>query len=367
LPSRQAGGRTPTDRRRATQVVAAIAGVALVVYGLLGFYAGMRSPTVSVSEEVFFDHAGEFSYAAAAPESPAYDGPEVTTGEPMFLRLVDEATFTFDYALTSELPLDVVTTGHMTARLGAENGLRRTLHLAGDVAHGDEELTVSAVMPLQRLRSIVRGIERETGVEAGIYTVTFAPEIEVRGSVGAEDLETSFRPELEMEFDSLQLRAVRDSGTAADELPFEAKETASLEVTVEKPNEIVILNRALPIDVVERVSVIGASVAAVLLLVALVVLFTRRPKDEQARIAARYGSVLIPVSEAPIHADVVEVTDFRTLVRLAEQFETAILHARVASGSVYMVPHDGILYRYRSGGRTAEEKVVSSVPRRKAQ
>jgi hypothetical protein len=341
--------------------------VALLVFGLLGAFAVTRPPTVAVSEQIFFDHGGEFSYAAAAPESPAYDGPRVTTGEPMFLRLVDEATFTFDYLMTSDLPLDVITSGRMTALLGADNGLRRTLLLSGQTMQGDDELSISAVMPLQRLRTMVRGIERETGVEQGIYTVTLIPEIDIRGSIGGEEVATSFSPQLQMEFDSLQLRAVRDLGTDG-EVPFETKESSSLEVVVDRPNEIVVLSEAVPIDVVERVSIFGGGAAAFVLLMALVLLLASRPKDERARIAARYGSVLISVAEAPIHADVVEVTDFPTLARLAEQFETAILHASGSSGDVYMVPQGGILYRYRSGGRVAEEKAATAtVGRRKAQ
>jgi signal peptidase I len=363
-------GDEPTfgTRRRVVQMVASVAAVATIFFVVVGAVASTRPANVPVADELFFEHSGTFSYAATAPGSAAYDGPKVTTGEPVFLRLVDDASFTFDYTFESELPHDVTSRGSMTARLGAENGLSRTLELSGGTSAGDESLNVSATMSLHELRTIVREIERETGVEQGIYTVTLSPQVELSGTLGAEPLETSFTPSLQLEFDSLQLRTIRDgSDDAAD--PFAPEATDSIDVVGERTNQIFVLDRAVAVETIEKASLYGGSGTASILLIALILLVATRPEDEPARIAAKYGGALIAVSETPTHVDAVEVTDFRTLVRLAQQFEAAVLHERSAGGHVYMVPHDGILYRYRSGARTVPDAAPPTVyiPSRKAQ
>jgi signal peptidase I len=355
-------------RRRVVQMIASVAAVATVFFVVVGTVASSRPPTVPVADEFFFEHSGTFSYAATAPGSAAYDGPKVTTGEPIFLRLVDDASFTFDYRFESEIPHDVTSRGSMTARLGAENGLSRTLDLTGGTSAGDASLNISATMSLHELRTIVREIERETGVEQGIYTVTLSPRVELAGTLGDEPLDASFTPSLQLEFDSLQLRTVRDGSDDAVD-PFAPEATDSIDVVGERPNQIFVLDRTVAVETIEQASLYGGSGMALILLIALIFLVATRPKDEPARIAAKYGGVLIAVSETPTHVDAVDVTDFRTLVRLAQQFEAAVLHERSAGGHVYMVPHDGILYRYRSGARAVPDEASQTVstPSRKAQ
>jgi signal peptidase I len=369
-PSRETDAESSSlgTRRRILQMIASVAAVATVFFVVVGAVATTRPATVPVADELFFEHAGSFSYGASVPGSAAYDGPKATTGEPIFLRLADDASFTFAYSFDSELPHDVSSSGSMTARLGAENGLSRTLDLTGGTTAGDGSLSISATMSLHELREIVRRIERETGVEQGIYTMTLTPRVDVSGTLGDSPLETSFMPSLQLEFDSLQLRTIRDSADDEQD-PFSPEATESIEVVGERPNEIFILDRSVSVASLERASLYGGSAAAAVLLIALVFLMASRPKDEPARIAAKYGGALIAVSETPTHADVVEVTDFRTVVRLAQQFEAAILHEQAAGGHVYMVPHDGILYRYRSGARRTVEEAPPpvSVSTRKAQ
>lgn len=372
LAPEPADGPSAGTRRRVAQTVAGGAGILLLLCVVVGAVAVTRPSTVEVEEEVFFDHAGVFEYSASVPRSSAYDGPRVATGEPIFLRLVDEATFSFDYSFSSETSHDVSTEARMEARLGAENGLSRSLPLSTTVAQGDEGLEVSGSMPLEELRDIVNDIERETGVEQGIYTVTLVPEIHVSGTLGSHPLETTYAPALALEFDSMQLRTPRD--TDDDEAsPFAPQRTESVEVVTERPNQVVVFDRAVDTSTLERLAGYGGGAAGLILVAALVVLLASRPKDEPARIAARYGSVLIAVAEAPSHADVVDVTDFRTLVRLAEQFETAILHRSAAGEHAYMVPNDGILYRYRTGARkpgegpTHAHRPMPAPPHRKAQ
>ena len=49
---------------------------------------------------------------------------------------------------------------------------------------------------------------------------------------------------------------------------------------------------------------------------------SRRPSDEASRIAAKFGSLLIPVTDAPdLRHETVDVTDFDTLVRLIPELQ----------------------------------------------
>ena len=333
--------------RRIAQVIASLSAAAVLAFALLGAMAATRPATVAGTQDVPFEHSGAFSYSAPTGGSPAYDGPVVTTGEPVFLRVIDELTLTFDYRFISEAPHDVTTAGSMTVRLGADNGLRRTIILPTATGEGDDELTLSATLDLDDLTALARQVRQATGIDQTTYTLTIAPTIDVSGTIAGQELDEPFTPELDLEFDGLQIRT--SSVEEGEENPALAPTTrGSVTNASRSAYHITLLGRSASIPSVERIALIGGGAAFLVLIAMLATLMLSRPGDEPSRIEARYGSSLIPVSDAPLHVDTVEVRDFATLMRLAEQFEQAILHEQSGGVHGYMIPHDGILYRYRA-------------------
>jgi hypothetical protein len=110
--------------------------------------------------------------------------------------------------------------------------------------------------------------------------------------------------------------------------------------------------------------VTGTAVTLLLALIGvLVVLFRRRPRDEAARIQARYGALLVPVAEGPERGyETIEVTDIKTLARLSRHFDQPIMHKRSRSAHAYAVYYDGMAYRFRVGRDDIDDPVLLEEP-----
>jgi hypothetical protein len=74
-------------------------------------------------------------------------------------------------------------------------------------------------------------------------------------------------------------------------------------------------------------------------------------RGEPARISARYGHLIVPVSATGPDAlgPAVEVATIEGLVRLAEAGNRPILHAQRPGANAYYVEDAGTVYRYSSG------------------
>jgi hypothetical protein len=89
---------------------------------------------------------------------------------------------------------------------------------------------------------------------------------------------------------------------------------------------------------------------AVLASLAALFLFGRRsPADEPARIAARYGRILVEIAAHAVDpARVLDLPDMQTLARIAAHHGRLILHTVEAGAHVYLVEEGETVFRYRA-------------------
>jgi hypothetical protein len=107
----------------------------------------------------------------------------------------------------------------------------------------------------------------------------------------------------------------------------------------------------LPVVRARRIATIGAAASLAALLAFALLALRRRPVDEASRIAGRYREILIPVARTDRHsyAEVVELSSFEALVRLAKRYDRMILHEQSALGHSFRVADDRLLYVYLIG------------------
>ncbi|HYI44674.1 MAG TPA: signal peptidase I [Actinomycetota bacterium] len=305
-------------------------------------------PTRTESSSVRYRHAGTFAYTTAAPPGPAYDGPGIVTGEPVFLKLVDEVTLSFDYAFDTRASHDVDLAGNLVAKLSAPNGFARTIELPTDAVVVDDQLQLAAPLDLAALKKLVREVERSTGVEQSIYDLRIVPAISVNGTVSDRPFEETFSPELKLHFDGLQLLAERDVHGEVPADMVDPVEMGDISVSGEVPGYIAAMGVKVPLPVARRIAAGGAGASVLILLVSALALLLVLPRDEASRIYARYGSMLVSVDEMPVaDHDTIDVPRIATLVKLGQRFEEPILHHTSRQSHSYLVFHDGLLYRYR--------------------
>ncbi|MGH2806924.1 MAG: hypothetical protein ACRDKT_06585 [Actinomycetota bacterium] len=348
----------PVVRRGAkrARAVVIVAMVGVVGFGSAGLYLRAEPLTAVGRADIGYAHSGVFSYNADVPDSPAYDGPTLVVGEPIFLNVLDEIALTHTYRLDSEARGAVDADGRLVARLTAANGLRRTITLPTTQTPTSDGVKLSSRLRLARIVDVVRRVERATGVDQSSYGVRVMAEIDVRATLDGHWLEDRFEADMELGFDGLQLSppVAGEEGATT----FETSQSGTLSAESPSIDDVSVGGRTVPSGTLQNAAVFGAGTSVAVLMIALAFLILVGPGDDAQRIQAKYGKLLVSVNEGPHAIDAIDVSDFETLARLAEQFEQVILHEAARGGHVYTVTCDGLIYRYRVMPPDKEEPVV---------
>ena len=333
--------RTIPEELKPLLIGLAVAAAACVGLAFLSFG---RSPTTTESVEAVYAHQGRFEYDARVPKSAAYPDGQVSTGEPVFQRLVPRLRVNFTYRLDSELPVTANGRIALDARISDGRGWERILPLAPERPFARGDATVSGVLDLERLQRIADEVRDLTGSAQTAYTVAVLPRVEVTGRVGGEPVDATFAPALT--FDAGDLRLQPSLQGAEGVGPFAPREPGSGTRVVAADVSLGALTLSVP--TARRVSLLG--IAALLLLGGLALAAGRRRQDadEHEQILARYGHLLLPVSSRSGHWEhVIELADMQALVRLAEHQGKLILQFNETNDRSYVVEDGSTAYRYR--------------------
>lgn len=319
----------------------AAAAAACVALGVVSFARPLNGKE---TVQAAYAHQGRFEYEARVPKSAAYPDGQVSTGEPVFLRLVSRLRVTFSYRLESERPVAASGRIALAARLSDGRGWERVLPLAPERPFGNSGSTVSGVLDLDRIERIVEEVRNLTGSAQTAYTVAVLPRVEVAGRVGGEPIDAIFAPSLSFDAGDLRLQPNLEGGEGVG--PFAPREP--VRGTRVAPAKVSLGVLSLSVATARRVSLLGI---AVLLLLGGLALFAGRRRqggDEHERIRARYGQLLLPVSSLSGNwAQVTELADIDALARLAEHQGKLILHVADGPDRSYVVEDGSTAYRYR--------------------
>ncbi len=330
VPSPRRPGGVPDELRHLLTGLA-VAAVACVALAVVSFGRPLNgTETVAAA----YAHQGRFEYEARVPRTAAYPDGHVSTGEPVFQRLVPRLRVTFSYRLESELPVAASGRIALDARIADGRGWERILPLAAERPFSNGGATVSGVLDLERLQRITDEVRELTGSGQTAYTVAVLPRVDVAGRVGGEAVDATFAPALS--FDAGDLRLQPNLQGAEGVGPFAPREPGSGTRVV--PAEVSLGALSLSVATARRVSLLG--IAALLLLGGLALASGRRRQggDEHELILARYGQLLLPVSSRSGNWEhVIELADMEALVRVAEHQGKLILHVAEGNDRSYVV------------------------------
>ena len=133
-----------------TQTVFTASAVAAVAFLALSALAFARPATKPIAVKTPYTEKVSFGYHAKAPAGPVYPDGVVTTGDPIFLKLVHRVRIKAHYRLTATAPQRLGGTMEVLLRLSSPTGWNRTIQLAapkrftGDYASADVTLDVPA-------------------------------------------------------------------------------------------------------------------------------------------------------------------------------------------------------------------------------
>lgn len=321
--------------------------VAAALSLLLGALAFTRPTRIEAVQEVPYTQSGRFGYTARANPS-VYDGGVVTTGQPVFRRLVDALQLRLAYRFSSPQPHEVGGSYKVLAQVGDDSGWRRSIELVPSTPFRGDGFERSFQLDLRRVQQLLAEAQRLTGVQREQYTLTILAQITTGGTLDGQQFRAQFAPAMAFQMDSLRLQLLQPTEGEATGKSVQAM----LRVPTLEANYLSLGPLRLP--------VIAARWLATLLLLGsilgLIALqgWSRRllEQGEHVVIASRWGHALVDVLEPPSAEGIVPLRDLGSLEALLASAPSArLLHARQGDHHYYYVMADGQTYLYAAEGR----------------
>jgi len=331
-------------------VLAALAAILLLATGTA--VAALLTPTsASVTTQVPWTEQVDLDYRADVPRSAVYPDGQVNTGEPVFRRLVDRLELEARWALTTQATRDLRGTGQLIGTLSSPAGWTRTLDLGPVNTFAGDQVTMTGTLDLAELDKITERLTALTGVAADTYSLDLRADMNLQGRLAGQPLgDTGYGPTV-----TLSLTPTTVLPTTAEGAPDSSADLGSalsgtaahtVSSTRAQSADWPVLGQQVPITTIRTVSLVGAGLAAGILL--LLLLGRPRNHDDPRRIAAQYGRSIVEVTTVVV-ADgrtTIDVAGIHALARIAQRYDRLILHQR-SPLDTYLVEDEATVYRYQ--------------------
>ena len=296
----------------------------LLVVSLYGCYSFTQRPSKRSRNfvDLHYLHSAEYNYTAIVKPSLLYDNrTEISTGEPLYLKLVEELNITLQYNLTQTPKTVEMTDTTLTC------GVSATLS-GGDWAK-TYPLKPGTVKPLsfndtytlniKEIEGIVDAIGEETGTRVYEYTYEIQPRITLEASAGGEPVEEEFTPTLTIKFEGgrIEFEGLRNAKTGAvTHLETEATTWSLLGLTV-------------AVSAMRTVSILASISLSVLLATSIrFTLLERASRPFLERLGGDIREKIIEASEPPerIERATIKVGSIEDLAKVSEETFKPIIH-----------------------------------------
>ena len=303
---------------------------------------------------------GQFSYTGAAEQGTTYPSGVVETGDTVWTKLARQVTVSFTHTVMGPHLTELQGTLRLDVSVTAADGWTAVV-TQGPVAPldtGNGTATVT-VEPAAAAALLSRHYAEIGGVGGG-SSLTVNPVVELTGLAEGRSFTAGSPAGLPFTLAAESLQPVGDAET--DLAPI-----AKTDVTIEEvvPRTIPVLDLRVPIDVARLVA---AGVFAVALLVLAAGTWIGRPRrgDAADQFIVRHADRILPVAAFSPGPTVFDVADAESLHRVAERFDTVVLHHAADDEDVFVVRDADATYRFvmpGGGGRhRGQPPVPAAVP-----
>lgn len=327
---------------RAWAPAAAVAAIGLTAFAALGVVAYGLPATRQTPTDRLYSQAGNFSYSGPAQAGPAYPTGRVAPGEAVFTQLVHRLDVRFDWRFDTAQPHLVHGAASLVADISDGAGWSRRIVLAPRRPFAGDRLALAGTLHVDALERMLRRLEATTGVRNGIYQLRLEPNVRFSGVVAGTPVADGFAPPLQLSLDELRMQVTPSTDPAQPNGLARSKDAGGL---VTQPNRIRFAGQQLALVPAKRAGWLGGAVSLLALCLALLARGWLRPKDEAARLRARYGGWIVRVTEASPASRFVDLTEFADLARIAERYDRLILQDD--SSGHFLVEEESVSYRWR--------------------
>jgi len=322
------------------------------LFGLL-FFASLillifgytRPLTRSVPADVNYLQIGKFTYTAAA-QPGIYDSAIVQTGEPLFLKLTDSLNIKFQYALEGEGLQDIAGTCQLVARVvDDQSGWQRTIPLKGKTTFTGETFTSNATIDLRQIQTLVDTLEQKTEFRQSFYSLVIIPQVTITGKIMGRALQDSFESSLIFRFDKLHLYL---TGKDPEVDPLNPTKPGLLSGFRIESNTIQLFGKEIYVSKIRSLSLtgLGISLSGLVILGFLIIFLAKR--SHESFIKMKYDSMMVDAQNHGFETKpgMIDVSTIDDLAKLAERYNSMILHVKRDLAHYYLVQENGATYRF---------------------
>ena len=315
------------------------ASIILLIFGFT------RPLTRSVPADVNYLQTGKFSYTAAA-QPGIYDSAIIQTGEPLFLKLTDLLNIKFQYALEGEGLQGIAGTYQLVARVvDDQSGWQRTIPLKGMTTFTGETFSSNATIDLRQIQTLIDTLEQKTEFRQSYYSLVIIPQVTITGKIMDRALQDSFEPSLVFRFDKLHLYL---TGKDPEVDPLNPTKPGLVSGFRIESNTIQLFGKEIYISKIRSLSLtgLGISLSGLVILGFLIIFLAKR--SHESLIKMKYDSMMVDAQNNGFETKpgMIDVSTIDDLAKLAERYNSMILHVKRDLAHYYLVQENGATYRF---------------------
>ena len=319
-----------------------------VVASLFTVVYAYRIPEVVTEEGVKFKygHRATYDYNVTLVPNMLYDNRTyLENPNTTFLKILKDVDVSYTYEFYSTAPSEVNGTLAVTIVVG-QLPLWKKVVDREVIEFSESTATYTTHLNISKILNFTKAISNEIGIQASKYYVKLVMEPKIKAVIDGETVTESRPTTFTIDLDLTSGLALFSQREFYSETPVTYKRV--------RENYVYLGFATLTVPQFRLASAIPLAASLALLGSTLIANRDRilgAASAESERISRRYKSILVNVSEAPSEGSrsVVDVKEFKDLVKVAESLAKPIMHFSTSGQStkhVYFVTDGDVLYRY---------------------
>jgi signal peptidase I len=350
----------PMSIRARAREVAMVSGLAALAAGIGGVVLLAMPSTQAASSTAQVTQQGQFTYTGNAQIGTTYPDGVVSTGDTVWTRLASDLTVSFTNTVSGPDLAGIRGAMRLDVSVASADGWSAYLNSSPDVALDGGAVSATATVDLDTARaSFLLGQHfAEIGTPGAAATLIVTPVVATVGTSRGVAFEAGSPDPLTFSLDAASMRLA--AGSASDVLTPNTQTQVTVEEVV--PRRFSVFGVEIPIALA-RIVAIAVFGFALLTLAGGVWIGRTGRGDVADEFAVKHAARILPVAAFDPGPTVIDVSDAEALHRVAERFDTLVLHHAGPDEDVFAVRDVDATYRFVvPGGREARARPPVPAP-----
>jgi hypothetical protein len=339
--------------RQGALVAGAVAAVAAIGGGVL--LALPSSQTASTTLKV--TQQGQFSYTGTAQIGTTYPEGVVSTGDTVWTKLARGLTVSFTNTVSGPEMTGLRGAMRLDVAIASADGWSAYLNSSPVVPFEKGTATAAVPVDVTRAAAVLGKHYAEIGATGQQAKLTVTPVVATAGSVRGAAFTTGSPAPLTFSLDATSLRLA--DGAKAKSLTPSANTAVAVDQIL--PRRIAVLSIAIPIGLARLLAAVVLALSLAVLAAAAWIGRTARG-DVADEFLVKHAARILPVAAFDPGPTVIEVSDPEALRRVAERFDTLVLHHAAPDEDVFAVRDVDATYRLVIPGLPERQRGKPPVP-----